>query len=768
MERHFLKIIGFFISGISLSRFLAWKESTWLLLVIVAFISQLVVVGYKRKETPWVLVLCAALLGGLWYELSLYPQGLYDHWEGQEVTGAGVILTYPQEGQYYTTFILKPEGIGVENSKLYGIDKILVKSSGTMDQLMPGDTISYAGQLFVPRGARNPGEFDYQKYLANQQIFYGVKCTGQNCTIKRRGTGLVTRVAQQRMKITGYLERILPETEKGLILGILFGDTGTMAEAEKQGFQKAGVLHLFAVSGFHVSLVLGSVWFLLSFREIKAKNRLLLGIIVLVIYNLLVGWTASLLRSSIMAVLGLLALTVKKNKDGYTSLGIAALVILLINPGDLFQAGFQLSFVVTLGIIHLTPHLNNWGMGKGRAVLLTAYFSSLPLTAYYFNQISLVGPIVNMFAATFCGVAAVLALAGSCLTILYIPLAKPFFLASGSVIYLLEKLVLWWAARSWACITVATPPVLIIGLYYVILFTFPFMLRFRWVVGEIPGTGKAILCLGLCMVLIGLYFQPATMEVVFLDVGQGDSIFIHTPQDHVILLDGGGTPYTDFAVGKNILLPFLHHRGVRKIDVMIMSHNHLDHSEGLLELLDLIPVGAFLMPPAEGSCEIEEKIKAKCQAKQIPVYELTKGQAWEIEEEVKLEVLHPSREQGFLGNNNSLVVNLKFKKVNWLLTGDVENEGIEQFREKSETLRADVLKIPHHGSVTSYDVTLYEKVRPQLAIISVGMNKFGQPHSTVVDYFKDQGIPLLITREHGAIITSSDGSKLKVRCFCKD
>lgn len=767
MKRHLLKIICFFIIGIILSRLLPWTRRIWLFLAAAVFILQLISTFLKRIHTPLLLLFCAALVGGLWYQLSLYPQGVYNYLEGQELRGKGIILTYPKQGQFYTTFIMKPESIRRRQVILSGIDKILVRIPNTKQELLPGDIISYYGKLFVPSEARNPGEFDYREYLANQQIFYGVKCAAKNCTVVQRGNGLVTWSAKQRLKITQHLHEILPETERGLILGLLFGDTGAIADKEKQGFQRAGVFHLFAVSGFHVSLVLGSVWFLLSFREIKAKKRLVWGILVLLIYNLFVGWTASLIRASIMAVLGLLALSVNRNRDAYTSLGIAAFVILLTNPGDLFQAGFQLSFAVTFGIIHLSPQLNRWGMSRGVAVLLAAYFSSLPLTAYYFNQISLVGPLVNLFAAAFCGAAAVLALAGSCIALLYVPLATPLFFASGSVIYMLNSIVLWCADINWACITVATPPLIIMGCYYVLLVALPFMPRFKWVLQGIPASGKAAVCIGLCVVLGGVYFHPARMEVVFLDVGQGDSIFIETPKGHVILLDGGGSPFTDFTVGEKIVLPYLKHRGVKRIDMMIMSHNHLDHSEGLLELLDFIPVGAFLMPPAEAGSEIEKKIQNTCQDKKIPLYEITKGQCLEIEEEVSIEVLHPSREQGFLGNNNSLVLKLKFKQAQWLLTGDIEQEGIEEFRNMVAALRADVLKIPHHGSDSSYDPKLYEAVQPKLAVISVGVNKFGQPHACVLDYFSTLNIPVFVTKDHGAVITRSDGENLDVRCYCK-
>jgi len=762
MRRNLLLIACFFCLGIVINRHCQFSVTVWLVLAGAAFLVNILFFFFRGKIQPAAFLLCVVLAGAFWYGLSRYPENLHCDMAGQTVEGEGIILTYPRAGEYNVTYTVDVRNLTCRDRSLAGVEKLLlkVKSSGELT-CFPGDNVSFRGELSLPGGSRNPGEFNYREYLANRQTFYEVTCSRDDLRVLEEGKGIRALAARGRETVVRELDKILPPKEKGLLLGLLFGDTSGIPEEDWEGYRRAGVLHLFAVSGLHVAFVLGFVWFFLSFLCPAPLWRLLCGIPVLIGYYFLVGWTASIVRASLMAFLGLLALLLGRKQDIYTSLALAALVIVIISPGELFQAGFQLSFTAVAGIVYLTPHLEKRGLGKVFSVALAAQFATLPLSALYFNQVSLAAPFLNIIAVTLSGFVTVLALAG-CLLVWSVPfLAEPLFLTGGSVMYLFSRVILRAAEPDWAALTVASPPLYIVVLYYALLLLMPFLPRWRPLLNRLPGklklTAGLLLLLGL---VVSCWPQQSRMEVVFLDVGQGDSIFIKTPGGYTVLLDGGGTPGSSYAVGKKVVKPYLQRRGLDKIDIMIMSHHHLDHSEGLLEIIPDFSIGAFLLSPEGTDNEIQREIGRLCRGKNIPIRELTARQRIRLDDQVYLDVLHPAKGDKSMGNNHSLVLQVVYKEAKWLLTGDIEQEAIEDIMSHHFCLSSDVLKLPHHGSVSSYSPEFYEKVKPRAVVASVGFNLFNQPHPRVVEYFKGRKIPFYATRENGAVITQSDGSSV--------
>jgi len=260
-------------------------------------------------------------------------------------------------------------------------------------------------------------------------------------------------------------------------MGLLFGDVSGLAETERTAYQRAGVSHLFAVSGFNVAFVLGVLWFFITWLHPSPWVRLSLALPVLWGYYFLVGWSASIVRASLMAAIALTAVALGRKKDIYTALASAALVILAINPGELFQAGFQLSFVTTAGLAYLTPWLQERGIGKYLAPALAAQISSMPLIAYYFNLLSLVAPLLNILAALLSGLVTVLGLVGTMLTWLLPVFAKPVFLICGLLMFGLSRLILWCADLDWADLVVLSLSLTAVGLGYLLLAVLPYFFR---------------------------------------------------------------------------------------------------------------------------------------------------------------------------------------------------------------------------------------------------------------------------------------------------
>lgn len=755
-----------FSAGIILGRYLSFSATAWIISAFLSLLLSVVFLKMPKLQNAFLLV-SVLLLGAFWISFSRMHQTDSQALANQRIKGEGLVLSYPRKYESSLTATIKAERIAAEEGAIVSDVKILLKVYSKRDiPLLPGSYVRFSGVLNLPGQSRNPGQFDYSEYLANQEIFCVVECDETNVELAG-GRGLRYLMAKGREKVALSLE-MLPERERGLLMGLLFGDTSMIPSEEMEGYRRAGVVHLFAVSGFNVVFVLGTAWFILGFFKPAPFARLFWALPILLGYYFLVGWTASIVRASLMAFLALFALAMGKKNNIYTSLALSYLIILLISPGELFSAGFQLSFITTFGIVYLTPLLDKYGMGKILGVTCAAQLFSMPLTAFYFYQISLAGPLLNIIAALVSGIVTVLGLVG-CLMVWLIPaLCYPFFLIAGFLMYYLSEIILWWGGRTWAVLNVAAPSLPVIVIIYFVLLAGPFLLRFP-VYARLfkPYAKKAGLIFSGLIFLYFCFPGNPEMEVVFLDVGQGDSIFIRTPRGKTMLVDGGGTPGSDYQVGKMTVSPYLRYRGLNKIDIMLFSHNHADHIEGLTEIIPDYKIGTLIMPPKEGGNPMEARILELCRQKKIPVLEAAAGQQINLDENVLIEILNPPANDQSMGNNHSLVLRIVFGETEWLLTGDAENEALDKMLERKRNLRADLMKIPHHGSITSYNERFYEAVNPGAVVVSVGRNFFNQPHPNVLKYFQTNRIPLYSTLDSGAVITKSDGIKLKISTWLK-
>lgn len=765
MKRYLVLATSAFIMGIIAGDVLKLAVFPWLVLTGLAFLLCGIAIIISKQYVPQALVVCVCLSGAFWYTLSIFPADKFQALAERNIQGEGYILSYPRQGTYNNSFVVNIEKLIVKDQVIVGLDKLLINipMEQGLAQLWPGDRVQFRGHLTRPQGATNPGQFDYQRYLANQQVFFEVRCEPADFTVTKPGQGLRTMAAHGRAQVDKLLADILPPEEKILIMGLLFGDISGMDSREMAAYQRAGVSHLFAVSGFNVAFVLGILWFVLGLFRPSPMVRLGLALPLLLGYYFLVGWSASIVRASLMAFLSLAALVLGRRKDIYTALAGAALVILLISPGELFQVGFQLSFLTTLGLAYLTPWLQQRGVGKYLAPALAAQVSSMPLIAYYFNLISLLAPLLNVLAALVSGLVTVLGLVGTLLTWTIPILAKPIFLTCGLLMFALSRFIIWCASLDWAAVVVPSPSLVVIILSYIILAAVPYYRRYRYRILLIPRKLQilVVVVVGLGLV-VSCFPRPALLQVTFLDVGQGDSIYIQTPGGRKVLVDGGGTPEGSFAVGERVVLSFLRKQGISSLDAVIMSHNHLDHSEGLLEILPLIHTTSVYLPPAEPGNQMDNAMRTRCKEQGIQLQELTAGQNLKLEEGVEIEVLHPVIGDGTVGNNHSLVLRLIYGASEWLLTGDVEKEGLEQLLNRGSTVQADVLKLPHHGSISSYDESFYQVVKPQAVIASAGSNLYNHPHPRVVEYFASRGIAVYSTKVNGAIETKSDGKNIMI------
>lgn len=671
---------------------------------------------------------------------------------------------------------------------------------GEWKRVQPGDRVSFRAHLERPKSLGTPGGFD-------QRLYYGVR--GLSGTIYAQGDVVLLSAGEPSLtwKIRQQVRKRLSawdSDETGVLEGILFGDSSRIPEVVQERYKVTGVLHVFAASGSNVALVLGFSWMLLSF--LPKRIKVIGTVVALLLYAALCGGNAPIVRATILGIALLLGRLGRGRAAVLRWLFFAATGIFIYNPLILQDIGFQLSFAAAWGIVVLTPRILGVRFFANIPALLRFAFActlaaqaaSFPLLIVSFHRLSLIGLFVNVFILFILGGVLELGLIGMMLSFSE-KLSAPLYQAS---LWLLEgaNIILGNLAElPYADVWVLNPGPLFWIIWYggigVILWGKEralFTLKARWVyhrrdLGALaskltercPGElCQAVLrrlrnlsfspivlnrwlvrCGGILLVLF-LLWSPwnsgSELEVVMIDVGQGDAILIRGPEKHAVLIDAGPRTET-FDAGKSIVLPYLLNRGTRHLDALLITHEHEDHIGGVRAVFENIPTEWVGVPAVGERLENEEwqeglPLGLTKQAEKLRM--LQAGDKIDLGSGAWLDVLGP--EQVLEGthsdeNNNSLVLKLHYLGQSVMLTADMEQEEMQNIYETGVDLETDVFKVPHHGSRFSLYTPWLESINPQVVLISVGKNSFGHPAREVIQYWEQRQIAVLRTDNQGTI-----------------
>lgn len=728
------------------------------LLALIILLAFCICVPQQRKE---LIIVCCLFVFGFMniYCRSLGPADVPDL---GEQTLVGVVANYPNLSSEKTRFILESK-----NNNDY-LQRIQVYCEFEAD-LQKGDQIAIRGKLIIPNRPGNPGEFDYHTYLIKKHIFYIMSVEKkEDLEVIAASQGAVRFFNAYRNQTIQTVYNILPEEEAGIFLGMLLGIIENMEEEQYELYQKTGIVHIFSVSGLHIGFLILFFAYVGAMMGVSPRILFYGTLTILLAYGTLTGWPVPVQRAVIMASLALLAGYQGREGGLGNSLGLAALIILLLDPYALFSISFQLSFMATWGLVFLYPAMKKYfsfnHLGWDIILIpLCAQLAVIPLIAYYFNLFTPSGLISNILISYLSGFIVILGFLA--LLFAYLPgLAVLFLLPAGLSIQLLKAINNLIANMPGSFIWVKTPDEWLFLLYYGGILLMAVTLALAMERKFLLFSTALITIVIIIICLPASVYKQGILQVAFIDVGQGDSILLKTPQGKFILIDGGGSNFT--AVGERKVLPYLRHRGIRELYMVINSHPDQDHYQGLLETVRKVPFRNLLLPASLIEAEEYETIKSLANMYNAPVLSPINGQKFNIDGVVFTAFYALDEEGASNYNDQSLVLACNMGGFSALFPGDLEAGGLQQITDNCGLEKALLLKVPHHGSKNSLCEDFYRQLDPRLAIISAGQNNMhGHPHQEVLNYLEMRKIKTLRTDQNGLICLESDGSKLNLSCF---
>jgi len=727
-------------------------------LLLLTFLFFLFVLFRKQKLFPYCLVAMV-----VFYVYFLHTDSQNSTKLSQDITQFSIrfVSSVVVEGDQLTALVTTEYG---EKVKLtYRIKSKEEKSR--LASLSIGAVCSFQGKLEAPRSAQNPNAFDYQKYLYFQRIHWLLKPDSfpvEGC--HKTSPTLYERLLLIRERGITYIGKHFPPSSAGIVQALVYGEREYMNEDVLEGYQKLGLVHLLAISGLHVAILVGLGFYLAIRFGFTRESTTLILLFLLPVYMVLTGGSPSVVRASLMVMIMMISLRWRTTIHPIDSISITCLVMLMYDPYAIFHPGFQLSFVVSLALLlsaSIAAKYKNFIRQLAIATCI-AQLSSLPILLYHFFEFSLFSLPLNMlFIPLYTFIVLPLSLLVLAVHYFFQPLGELLIPLLDTILVIANELVKAIVTYVPVTMIFGRPnPVLLLLYCSVIVLAFINLERNEGRKRNLQAV--AYLSAVLLIDWISPYLDRHG-EVVMLDVDQGDCIYIELPyRKGVYLIDTGGfatfskEPWqrrkNEFDIGQHIVVPFLKSKGVTKIDKLIITHGDYDHLGGAMAVLNEIKVKQLFIGQGEEKASLEERLVAAAKRKGIVVKSVGRGDYWTVGD-TTFYILAPGKKvEGKNKNDRSIVLYAQLGAYWWLFTGDLEEEGERELIRAFPQVRAEVLKIGHHGSLTSTSIQFLETVRPKIALISVGeRNRYGHPDKRVVQRLKERNIQIFRTDINGAI-----------------
>ena len=710
----------------------------------------------------------------------------------------GRILDRPTDRIFGIRFRLAVERlIAAQDTTLAtGIVQVtLAQSSWGPERVFPtlaqGSLVQVQGRLQRLPRRRNPADFDVGRYLRSRGIYATmiVSDTADVALLGHHRTRTERLVVPAQEYVRTHLARLIPTDEARAVLeALVLGDRSGLEDETRDRFARTGLMHLLAVSGLHVLLV-GMVLYGLL-RPVLMRLRLgwkameviraAATMTLLLLYMMLAGAGASVVRAVVMAGLFIGGTVLQRSAHPLNTLGVAAVILLLARPGHLFEAGFQLSFAAVAAIVTLHPLIYErlpepWLSKPLRRSLVTtatvsmaATLGTMPVLLYHFGQASFAGLLLNLVAIPLTALTLASGLMALCLGGWFSFGAEVFGTAADVLARGLLITAKWGTATlGWATIQAYardlwTLPAMAAALLMLAQWPRP---RLRWRLG---ATALGLATMGVWSgVLTGAHAPH--LEVVFFDVGHGDAALVTLPNGRRLLVDAGGRDaFSDR--GSRTVLPHLERFGIRHLDAVVVTHPHSDHLGGLPALLRAVPVRRVLHNGQAYASTLYTETTHLLDSLGVAHQAVGAGDTVALDPSVLIQVLAPEMPGATdeEANDASVVLRLVYDQTAFLFTGDVEAEAEQRLLARyGPLLRSDVIKVAHHGSRTSSTPAFVDHVAPDTArattaVVSVGTSSlFGLPNEEVLARWQARGATVWTTARQGALWLRSDGKGVR-------
>lgn len=769
---------------------------------VVAFILFILFLFFKSKPaflSPLILFFSLGYLAIHPWADPVFPDHHITKYASRKWTIAGTVETIT-----YST--IKPATIVLQSETLTGSDpeapipvtgriRLLVK--GPLPDISPGDRICFTGKIKSPRNYYNPGGFDYERFLAFENIRATSFAWGDQIGIVAKSPQPLS-IKRFRLEIIRWIDTVLSGQTAAIIKALITGDKADIPPDVRDRFNAAGVSHILAVSGLHIGIVAGVSFFCfywlasrfqyLLFMAWARKIAALSSLIPILFYGYLTGMSPSTIRAVAMVSVIMLALCFDKDHDLYNVLAIAATVILIIHPPSLFSVSFQFSFIavffIITGMSAIKPleiesdTLHSFSFRCRRrffefmAVSFFALIGAFPLSLYYFNTVSFAALISNCVIIPIMGFGVVPA---GLMAVLIYPVhentARRLLTIDGNMTEIALKIVDFLSGVAEPAILHFRPNLLEIGCFYIIILTVFYIRYLNTQEKAVPFqryAATAMIAVA-CMMLLSdaaywVYrrYWRQTAELTVLDVGQGHCSLVELPRGRCILADGGGFfDHSVFDVGKHVVAPFLRLKKIRTIDIVILSHPHSDHLNGLLYILENFTIGEVWSNHERIEDEEYRKFIEIISSKHIPHPPLRTlfsrrmlGPSFVQAVYPPVDFLEKAQQDSWRdANHNSLAVKITFGNNAILLPGDLmARSEAELVTRANGNLKSDVLIAPHHGSKTSNTEKFIEAVDPKIVVIPAGWNNiFHFPHPEVINAYTKRNTAIYVTNIDGAV-----------------
>ncbi|HOR47275.1 MAG TPA: DNA internalization-related competence protein ComEC/Rec2, partial [Caldisericia bacterium] len=656
--------------------------------------------------------------------------------------------------------------------------------SPPVENLEAGDIVRGSGNVANPAHATNPGQFDFSNYLLRKDVFC-VIFTETPLKIEGKGSLSLDSIgAKIRANAFETFSEALPKRYATTMDSMVFGKSD-MPKEILDIFQRTGTSHILAASGFNLTiLVFASIWLLLWITGSR-KTAIVASIAVAILYAASAGFTPSISRALVMSVLSLSAVLLGRKYTAGSGLAFAVILLLAIDPKTIYDPGFQLSFVACLGFFVMTSSFENiipkkrWYSGIAIMAIQTIFvqMATLPVLAYHFHTFSTVSVASNMVAITSSEIIMPLGALSGFLGMIFRPLGVLLCYLAWPILALQNMVLGFLASPEWATISIGSYHVLVWLAYYTSFAGLCFFIcRPKPFIHDIRVKKAFLTTMTISIVLFGGslvgYAKDGQAQVTFLDVGHGDSCLIRTSSGKTILVDGGGLGgNSSYDIGERVVVPFLRYLGINRIDYVVASHNDIDHLGGLVPVMEQFRVDNIIGSKVPSGTYKEQDFWDLANSKGAQKIFPFPGQKLDIDPKTSVIFLGPPAEK--LGkdskqiNNASVVFKINIDGVEFLFSGDLQEEGMAFEMKNSQWLDADIIKLPHHGGKNTNLKSWLDAVSPKLAINSNSANQGNGAHKETAKVLDEMKIPVLSTAENGAITLTVENGKYSILAFKK-